>query len=96
VLFGVDFRERRTEPELPVPMLSVPFPYFPAFVELVDDVAGDISLVVLIYKVNNVSSRVKIGIILTHCVISVSWTGMLFHTIFVKLSKDSEASLRGR
>jgi hypothetical protein len=37
-------------------MLSVPFPYFPAFVELADDgglkSAGDISLVVLIYKVN--------------------------------------------
>jgi hypothetical protein len=52
VLFELDFRERRTEPELPVPMLSVPFPYFPAFVKLVDDVAGDISLVVFAYKVN--------------------------------------------
>jgi len=50
VLFGLDFRESRTEPELPVPMLSVPFPYFPVFVELVDDAGldsdGDISLVV--------------------------------------------------
>ena len=48
VLFALDFRERRTEPELPVPMLSVPLPYFDAFVELelVDDGAGDISLVV--------------------------------------------------
>jgi hypothetical protein len=37
-------------------MLSVPFPYFPAFVELVADgdleVTGDISLVVFTYKVN--------------------------------------------
>jgi hypothetical protein len=42
-------------------MLSLPFPYFPAFVELVDDggleSAGDISLVVLIYKVNNNFSK---------------------------------------
>ena len=63
-------------------MLSVPFPYFPAFVELVAD--GGSSLVVLIYKVNIVYSRVQIGIILTHSVISVSWTCILFHTSFVK------------
>jgi hypothetical protein len=81
-------------------MLSVPFPYFPAFVELVADgeleSAGDISGVVLIYKVKNGFSRVRIGTILTHSVSSVSWTCMLFHTSFVRLSKGSEASLRGR
>jgi hypothetical protein len=75
-------------------MLSVPFPYFPAFVELVAD--GGSSLVVLTYSVNNAYSRVQIGTRLTHSVISVSWTCMLFHTSFVKWSRGSEASLRER
>ena len=72
----------------------MPFPYFPAFVELVAD--GGSSLVVLTYSVNNAYSRVQIGTRLTHSVISVSWTCMLFHTSFVKWSRGSEASLRER
>jgi hypothetical protein len=44
-------------------MLSVPFPYFPAFVDGALEFAGDISPVVFAYKVNNGFSRVRIGTI---------------------------------